>query len=544
MSATEINDLMQIWGARHAADGPPFDSKQHLYDTIDSASFGDIPWQSFSVQYNGDSGDDLNDSAPWKRKEFVVHYRDARKVLHSQLQNPDFANEIDYGPIQVFDEAGKRRYCNFMSGNWANHQADIISEDPRTHGSAFCPVILGSDKTTVSVATGHTEYYPVYISNGMIHNNVRRAHRNGLSLLAFLAIPKMDAEHQDSDEFQRFWRSLFHGALAVILESLRAAMKDPEVVRFGDGHYRRVIYGIGPYMADYPEQVLLACIVQARFDNLDSAGGRRSHQHTLALFDVLGKASLWDDYGIISDIMPFTHGFPRADIHELISPDLHHQIIKGTFKDHLVMWINEYLELEHTKAEATRIIADIDQCIAAVPPFPGLRRFPEGRGFKQWTGDDSKALMKQLPDMFPLRSFNVSSILWSFAKAVKEPWRRSNRYEALGQMLTINQRLSKLAACRVSFRSRGMLRESIFGDDLQPEPPAGTMNGDDDDGGAVDGKDIWGEVVLSQKPNHFQIPQLHHLISRFLYQQENPDFDGILDDIPIVDCPTPTGKIR
>jgi hypothetical protein len=32
--------------------------------------------------------------------------------------------------------------------------------------------------------------------------------------------------------------------------------------------------------------------------------------------------------------------------------------------------------------------------IAAVPPFSGIRRFPEGRGFKQWTGDDSKALMK------------------------------------------------------------------------------------------------------------------------------------------------------
>ncbi|OBZ68295.1 hypothetical protein A0H81_11950 [Grifola frondosa] len=32
--------------------------------------------------------------------------------------------------------------------------------------------------------------------------------------------------------------------------------------------------------------------------------------------------------------------------------------------------------------------------IAAAPPFSGLRRFHEGRGFKQWTGDDSKALMK------------------------------------------------------------------------------------------------------------------------------------------------------
>lgn len=29
-----------------------------------------------------------------------------------------------------------------------------------------------------------------------------------------------------------------------------------------------------------------------------------------------------------------------------------------------------------------------------MPAFPGLRRFPDGRDFKQWTGDDSKALMK------------------------------------------------------------------------------------------------------------------------------------------------------
>ncbi len=36
----------------------------------------------------------------------------------------------------------------------------------------------------------------------------------------------------------------------------------------------------------------------------------------------------------------------------------------------------------------------MDTSIAAAPPFPGLRRFPHGRRFKQWTGDDSKALMK------------------------------------------------------------------------------------------------------------------------------------------------------
>ena len=42
-------------------------------------------------------------------------------------------------------------------------------------------------------------------------------------------------------------------------------------------------------------------------------------------------------------------------------------------------------------------------------------------------------------------------------KAVKEPWRRSSRFNALGQMLLINQRLDNLAASRVDFASRGML---------------------------------------------------------------------------------------
>jgi hypothetical protein len=42
-------------------------------------------------------------------------------------------------------------------------------------------------------------------------------------------------------------------------------------------------------------------------------------------------------------------------------------------------------------------------------------------------------------------------------KAVKEPWRRSSRFEALSQMLLTNQRLDKLAAARADFANRGML---------------------------------------------------------------------------------------
>lgn len=87
-------------------------------------------------------------------------------------------------------------------------------------------------------------------------------------------------------------------------------------------------------------------------------------------------------------------------------------------------------------------------------------------------------------------------------KAVKEPWRRSSHFEALGQMILTNQRLDKLAAVRVDFKARGMLTAPLFGELVEPEPPppAERLNEDDDEEGAVD-DDVLGEVLLAQKPS-------------------------------------------
>ena len=71
-----------------------------------------------------------------------------------------------------------------------------------------------------------------------------------------------DKEHEDSAGFRKFRRNLFHGSISQILQPLREHMVTPDIVRYGDGYYRRTIYGLGPYIADYLEQVLLACIVQ------------------------------------------------------------------------------------------------------------------------------------------------------------------------------------------------------------------------------------------------------------------------------------------
>jgi len=47
-----------------------------------------------------------------------------------------------------------------------------------------------------------------------------------------------------------------------ILLPLLPGMSTPQVVKCSDGNFRRAIYGLGPYIADYPEQALLACVVQ------------------------------------------------------------------------------------------------------------------------------------------------------------------------------------------------------------------------------------------------------------------------------------------
>ncbi|KAG2116276.1 hypothetical protein DEU56DRAFT_974984 [Suillus clintonianus] len=618
MSARQIDSLLDLWAAtliKHQ-DSPPFSGHRDLYDTIDATPLGELAWESFTMSYNGIKP--AEDVPPWMTGTYEVWFRDPRLLVHNILANPDFDGEIEYVPYRDYNDNDQRCFKNFFSGDWAWNQADTITEDPELHGSTFVPLIVGSDKTTVSVATGHTEYHPLYLSIGNIFNSVRRAHRNGVVLAGFLAIPKSTKEYLEDLDFRDFRRQLFHCSIARIFESLKPNMTVPDIVRCPDGHYRRVIYGLGPYIADYPEQVLLSGVVSRwcpkclnHRKNLDGDGPSllRCREHTDLLVQELDHNKLWFEYGIVDHVVPFTNDFPRADIHELLAPDLLHQIIKGTFKDHLVTWVGQYLEHVHGASRAAEILDDIDQRIAAVAPFAGLRRFPEGRGFNQWTGDDSKALMKvYLPaikghvpqdvvrtfsafldfcyivrrevlmedDLVQLQDalnnfhqyrevFKTTGVILTFSlprqhsmqhyclmirrfgapnglcssiteskhiKAVKEPWRRSNRYKALGQMLLTNQRLDKIAAARSDFEARGMLQGSCISDALRGEA-----------GDIIDGPTIQAHVDLAANPVSggardvsalaldLELPTFPTMLQQFLHDQihiadpEPPVFD-------------------
>jgi hypothetical protein len=208
MSTSNIDTLLDLWAANlfQHDDHPPYADHNHLYETIDAMPLGDVPWQSFTMKYNGNLPE--GPLPTWMTDEFQVWFWDPRTIVHNMLANPEFDGKIDYSPYRDFDANGERQYQDFMSGDWAWKHAvsqleidltshthsfkDIITDDPNTHGTMFVPIILGSDKTTVSVGTGNNEYYPLYASIGNVHNNVHRAHHNALALVGFLSIPKCE----------------------------------------------------------------------------------------------------------------------------------------------------------------------------------------------------------------------------------------------------------------------------------------------------------------------------------------------------------------
>ncbi|TBU53492.1 hypothetical protein BD310DRAFT_774757, partial [Dichomitus squalens] len=632
-SSADINQLLQILSAKRViqtngqdSSNGFFSSTDTMYHTIDDIDFGNIEWKTIKVRYTGP----MDPEAHWMHDEYEFHYRDIEQALVNMAGSAEFENSWDYVPFEEYPAQNNRQFSNLMSAHFAWKQA--IAQDPATHGAMLFPLILGADKTTVSVATGHQEFHPVYASAGNLHNSMRRAHGEAVIPIAFLPIPKTVRQHSDSAAFRAFKKQLYHHALAHVLAPLSPWMTTPRVIRCPDGHFRRAVFEIGPFIADYPEQVYVSGVVsswcpkcRARPTELDKAGPPRFREHTECLLETFDAPTLWDVFGIDSNVVPFTYRFPRADIHELLSPDLLHQLIKGTFKDHLVDWVTQYIYLTaESEAEAKRIMDDIDRRIAAAPSFPGLRRFPDGRNFSQWTGNDSKALMrvylpaitghvptqvseciaafldfcylarrpthdtKTLHDMdVALTKFHelrtifedigvrpdgislprqhalihyiksiqlfgspnglCSSITESkHIVAVKRPWRSSNGFHPIEQILAFNTRLSKMAAARMEFGRSGMLQDNVLTDALlsfeafegrQTQADTDARFQEEADAAAAPG------FELNDLQDEARLPKLRENIRRFLHDDNFPELDPG-DAIPLEQCPYIAKNLR
>lgn len=165
-------------------------------------------------------------------------------------------------------------------------------------------------------------------------SKVRTRSQAGSSTTSIQLIWSFAAEkrYKDNAKFRKYRHQLFHDSLSEIFKELKPAFTTPEVVCYGDGHYRRLIYGFGPYIADYPEQCLVASIMQgwcpryvlsmfeiwycsnafyfprclAPADDLDNPAFQNNPcmlEHTQTILENLELGELWDAYGLVGDVV-------------------------------------------------------------------------------------------------------------------------------------------------------------------------------------------------------------------------------------------------
>lgn len=129
MSQSHTNELLDIWllyqrqlaqQAQADSETPesqgPFIDHTDMFCTIDEIQAGSAPWKCFQTVVD----DDLPINAPeWQKTSYQVWYRDPDTVIANILSNPEFSKDFDTAPYIHMDKAGKRRWGDFMSGNFA-----------------------------------------------------------------------------------------------------------------------------------------------------------------------------------------------------------------------------------------------------------------------------------------------------------------------------------------------------------------------------------------------------------------------------------------
>ena len=123
-----------------------------------------------------------------------------------------------------------------------------------------------------------------------------------------------------------------------------------------DSGIRYIFPILAAYLADFPEQALIACTMEnhcpkcicppeKRGEPLasvfeDGEDPNRDPEDTIRNIQLhaADKPSAYHDHGLCDIPQPFWDGLEHCNIFNCITPNILHQLHKGVFKDHISPW--------------------------------------------------------------------------------------------------------------------------------------------------------------------------------------------------------------
>jgi hypothetical protein len=161
---------------------------------------------------------------------------------------------------------------------------------------------------------------------------------------------------------------------------------------------------LAAHIADYPEQILVACaagnnspVTTAGFYQLDDSTPcpPRTYSWTMRQIgcatrmvdpaDMTAYHQVAKDLGLSDVYEPYWKDFPRFQPELAISPDILHGLIRF-WRDHLLKWIIRLVGKD-----------ELDNRLKALQRVPGWRYFKNGiKNLSQWTGREDRELQRTL----------------------------------------------------------------------------------------------------------------------------------------------------
>ncbi|KAI0038015.1 hypothetical protein FA95DRAFT_1449770, partial [Auriscalpium vulgare] len=337
-TSTAFTELLQIEGLRDAL-GLSFKSSKDLNDIIDSQLPAVPDFKSEEIVVDGET--------------YEVWFRDVIQCIKMLYSNPEFLPHMSFAPERHYadEDLTIRLYHQMHTGNWWWKIQKIL--EALNPGATVVPLILSTDKTQVTVFRNQSAY-PVYMTIGNISKEIRRKpSKQGQLLVGYL--PTARLLHITNDETRRrALANLFHACMCRIMGVIKVHSRDGLPMATGDGVVRRCHPIVAAYVADYPEQALVACVkngecpkCRAGRDELGifQAFPPRDLAKTLRALRTVDRGpevfiAACDEAGIKPVYHPFWEDLPHCNIFTSVTPDILHQMYQGMVK-HMLLWLKD-----------------------------------------------------------------------------------------------------------------------------------------------------------------------------------------------------------